>query len=514
MEEPTPRALEVRGAGGVRLVGEERGSPEGRPVLLLHGGGQSRHAWKETAARLATAGYRVVAMDARGHGDSEWSPEGAYAMDDFAADVLAVLERFPLPPAVVGASMGGMSALLAQGRADRQLFAAVVLVDVTPRMELAGVARIVGFMAAHPDGFASLDDAAAISAYNPHRSRPRSAEGLERVLRRAADGRWRWRWDPRFITSGPSGDAGELDARMAELARRLYAAASRVEVPTLLVRGAQSDLVSDESAAEFLAAVPHASYVDIGGARHMVAGDDNDAFTTVAVVDFLRGHVGVDAAQDALLAARERAARALRRLGHALVEREGSTADLEELAEFAGRLAGSLEGTPVRDRLAELLARPERGAGGGGDEVLELARHTMVGGAENPFGLAARYRRAGDEVVAEATLGAGFEGAPGRAHAGAISALIDETMAAALDARGVPALTVALELRYLAATPLHLPLELRARVVSSGGDELVVRCRGSSGGRAFVDATGTFAPLDFARLAAELSSWPRAPEDE
>ena len=108
-------------------------------------------------------------------------------------------------------------------------------------------------------------------------------------------------------------------------------------------------------------------------------------------------------------------------------------------------------------------------------------------------------------------MGAGFEGAPGRAHAGAVSALIVETMAAALDARGTPALTVALELRYLAAIPLHLPLELRARVRSSDGDELVVGCTGSSGGRAFVEATGRFAPLDFARLAAEWTGWPSAP---
>ncbi len=284
----TPRVLQLTGAGGLRLEADQHGPPDGPPVLLLHGGGQSRHAWKGTAARLAARGYHVLALDARGHGDSEWSADAAYAMTDFAADLLLVLEGIEGRPAVVGASMGGMTALLAQGAADRQLYSAVVLVDVTPRMELGGVARIVDFMAANPEGFATLDDAAAaISAYNPHRSKPRGSAGLERVLREGADGRWHWRWDPAFITWRADGaDPDLLAERMDAMAIELYAAANQVAAPTLLVRGAQSDLVSEASVAEFRAAVPHADFVDITGAGHMVAGDDNDAFTA-AVVDFL-----------------------------------------------------------------------------------------------------------------------------------------------------------------------------------------------------------------------------------
>jgi pimeloyl-ACP methyl ester carboxylesterase len=211
-------------------------------------------------------------------------------MEHFADDVEHLLALFDRPPVVAGASMGGMSALLAQGRHDEPLYRAVILVDVTPRMEVEGVARIVGFMSARPDGFATLDEAAeVIAAYNPHRERSASTEGLKKVLQEQG-GRWMWRWDPRFITS----KAGELSgddpaavaARMERMARQLHDAAAKVRVPTLLVRGQQSDLVSEQSVKEFLDAVPHADFVDVSGTGHMVAGDDNDAFTD-AVLAFL-----------------------------------------------------------------------------------------------------------------------------------------------------------------------------------------------------------------------------------
>lgn len=293
--EDEPKPFHTEGYGGLALVGDEwgaRSAPAARPpVLLLHGGGQNRHAWRSTAARLAAAGYAATTVDARGHGDSAWSPGAEYDMEHYAADVLALLDRFDGPPVVVGASMGGMSALLAQAEVgdSRPLFAAVVLVDVTPRMELAGVQRIMGFMSANPDGFASLDDAAdAIAAYNPHRARQPGTEGLHKVLRER-NGRYHWRWDPAFITSKAEfldAEPAAMEARMADMAARMHAAAALVRVPTLLVRGSQSDLVSGASVRDFLDTVAHARFVDVAGAGHMVAGDDNDAFSA-AVLDFL-----------------------------------------------------------------------------------------------------------------------------------------------------------------------------------------------------------------------------------
>lgn len=262
-------------------------------VLLLHGGGQSRHAWRTSASRLHERGYPVIAYDARGHGDSDWSTDGRYDIEHLADDLLAVRERFELDraPAVVGASLGGMTILGTHLLAPPDLWGAVVLVDVTPRMEFAGARRIVSFMSAHPDGFASLDSAAdVIAAYNPHRERPVRLEGLRKVLRHREDGRWVWRWDPAFIATrfdAIHGDPADGADQFESLVDTLRLGAGRITAPTLLVRGGLSDLVSHDTVAEFLDLVPHAETVDVARTGHMVAGDDNDAFTA-AVVDFLR----------------------------------------------------------------------------------------------------------------------------------------------------------------------------------------------------------------------------------
>ena len=261
-------------------------------VLLLHGGGQNRHAWATSARRLHAHGHPVVVYDTRGHGDSEWDPTGAYEMEQLAHDLFAIRDRFDDggAPVVVGASMGGMTILTAHRLAPPALWSGVVLVDVTPRMEPDGARRIVGFMAAHPDGFASLEDASdVIAAYNPHRTRPDNLDGLRKVLRRRDDGRWVWRWDPAFITNKVDALDADPEAsrrRYDVIAQLLLDGARRITAPTLLVRGALSDLVSHDTVAEFLAAVPHAETVDVSGTGHMVAGDDNDAFTA-AVADFL-----------------------------------------------------------------------------------------------------------------------------------------------------------------------------------------------------------------------------------
>jgi pimeloyl-ACP methyl ester carboxylesterase len=162
--------------------------------------------------------------------------------------------------------------LLAVGESDATIASAAVLVDIAPRIEPEGAKRITNFMIGRPEGYASLEEVAdAIAVYTRHRSRPRDLESLQKNLRRGANGRYHWHWDPRFMgADGP-----------AEIANpeRLFAAARRLALPTLLVRGRESDIVSDEGVREFLAHLPSAEYVDVGGAGHMVAGDRNDAFT-------------------------------------------------------------------------------------------------------------------------------------------------------------------------------------------------------------------------------------------
>lgn len=277
-----PQRLDFVVDGGLTLRGEAWGVSDAPPVLLLHGGGQTRYAWGHTARLLAEHGWYAIALDLRGHGKSDWAANGDYSIDAFVADLRGVVAHLSQPQALVGASLGGITSLLAEGEAQRPLSTALVLVDITPRVEEKGAERILSFMKARPEGFASLEDAAdAIAQFLPHRSRPRDLSGLAKNLRKGPDGRYRWHWDPQMLNSF------RLDrVRNPE---RMLAAARALRLPTLLVRGKMSDIVSDEAAAEFRTLVPHAQYVDVSGAGHMVAGDRNDAFSE-AVWDFLRQH--------------------------------------------------------------------------------------------------------------------------------------------------------------------------------------------------------------------------------
>lgn len=277
------RPCEFEMSDGVVLRGDAYGPSDGRTVLLLHGAGQTRHAWGAAAASLAARGWRAVALDQRGHGDSDWAKDRFYRIDHFAADLRAVSQALGGPPSVVGASLGGLAAMLGAGEAEDPLAvaAAVVLVDITPTVERAGVERIVNFMQKRMhDGFADLEDAADyVASYLPDRPRPKSTAGLEKNLRLGEDGRWRWHWDPGFMT--------DLDTRMEDRdPARMGAAAKRLFMPALLVRGGKSDLVTPETAREFVELAPNARFVDVAAAGHMVAGDKNDVFID-AVTGFL-----------------------------------------------------------------------------------------------------------------------------------------------------------------------------------------------------------------------------------
>jgi len=265
--------------GEVNLVGDVGGNPLGQPIILLHGGGQTRHSWGRAALELAARGYYVAALDLRGHGDSDWAPDANYSIDAQVGDVHAVIGQLPRPPVLIGASMGGLISLAAAGEAREQSVRALVLVDVTPKVDPDGRARIIGFMRDRPDGFTSVEEAAdAIAAYLPHRPRPKDLSGLHRNLRLRADGRWYWHWDPRFFaTFEPDHEAA---------VERYTAAARNVGVPTLLVRGSKSELVTPDNVKHFREAIPHAEYADVTDAAHMIAGDRNDAFNAV-VLEFL-----------------------------------------------------------------------------------------------------------------------------------------------------------------------------------------------------------------------------------
>ncbi len=268
------------GYQGMTLAADVGGDPANQPVLLLHGGGQTRHSWGKAARELAQAGYHSIALDLRGHGDSDWAADGDYSLDAFIGDLLAVIATLKQPPVLVGASLGGATSLLAIGEIGNHLARALVLVDVVPRMAESGMKHIGEFMRANLDGFISLQDAAdAVARYLPGRPRPSSPDGLLRNLRLKEDGRYYWHWDPAF-------QLGKSRLTPESFFTRLEQAASGIYVPTLLVRGKQSDLVTPEGVQLLLKLIPHAELVDVEGAGHMVAGDKNDAFNS-AVESFL-----------------------------------------------------------------------------------------------------------------------------------------------------------------------------------------------------------------------------------
>lgn len=260
----------VRSSDGLKIVGDRAGSPDSPCVVLLHGGGQTRHSWKGAFLELVNEGFQVISFDARGHGESDWSPNAAYQLPDRVDDLKAVLETIETPFILVGASLGGATAICAIARGIRPV--GLALVDIVPEPESAGIERIVNFMAAHQDGFATIDDAArAVADYTPERKRRPNPTGLMKNLRRRENGRLYWHWDPQIVSHEP-----EVHHRaVQEAAATLEALES---LPVLLVRGLTSDVVSDAAVAKFKHRVAHLEIFDVEGAGHMVAGDQNDAF--------------------------------------------------------------------------------------------------------------------------------------------------------------------------------------------------------------------------------------------
>ena len=163
------------GYGGVTLTADVGGDPTHPPVILMHGGGQTRHSWGKVARDLGKMGLYVISLDLRGHGESDWAPDGDYSIDAFIGDLKAIIAKLSGRVALVGASRGGVVALVALGE-DRELpVSALVLVDVAPHIDKKSVTRIHDFMLANPQGFATLAEASdAVAGYLPNRPRPTS----------------------------------------------------------------------------------------------------------------------------------------------------------------------------------------------------------------------------------------------------------------------------------------------------------------------------------------------------
>ncbi|MBQ0796745.1 alpha/beta hydrolase [Zhongshania sp.] len=275
----TPKHLTLLGKNQINLKADSFGTDDAPTILLLHGGGQTRQSWQGTAQILATHGYRAISIDLRGHGESDWASDGNYQFESMLDDITACCKQLAGPAILVGASIGGALSLLLAAHAP-ELCRALVLVDVSPSIDISGAQGIVDFMRAHPDGFANLEEAEiSIAKYNPNRAQQASQAGLRRVLRQRADGRWIWHWDPQFIS-------GDWQGKVAELSALMQSAAPKISQPSLLIRGQLSTIVSMASVDELKRDIPHLKFVDIAGAGHMVAGHRND-IASQALLTFL-----------------------------------------------------------------------------------------------------------------------------------------------------------------------------------------------------------------------------------
>jgi pimeloyl-ACP methyl ester carboxylesterase len=266
---------------GLKLAADVVGDGARGSVMLAHGGGQTRHSWASTARRLAEHGWKAVSLDLRGHGESDWDSNGDYQIVRFAEDLVEVAATLPDRPALIGASLGGMAGLMAETLVAPGTFSSLTLVDIIPRSDPSGVEKIMGFMGANMEhGFESLEAAAdSIAAYLPHRPRPTDLTGLRKNLRLGEDGRYRWHWDPKFV-SGMRHDPNQPHPAAANARFDL------IEIPIHLIRGRMSELVSLDAATEFVGTLKNGSFTDVANAGHMVAGDRNDIFLE-AVIAFL-----------------------------------------------------------------------------------------------------------------------------------------------------------------------------------------------------------------------------------
>ena len=270
--------MKFTGKDKLNIIADIWGQSDNPLVVLLHGGGQTRHAWGNSGKILSSAGFHVVAMDLRGHGDSDWHPDGDYSIDSHKQDLINVLRTLGKPASLVGASLGGMISLsLAGDKENSEFCSSLVMVDIGLYPDPQGAIRIVNWMKSSEKGFESIEEAAeAVAGYLPHRKRPRNVRGLKKNLRKKDDGRYYWHWDPRFLVRRKESEYDNLEDIQRNVAKRVTA-------PTLLIRGALSDVVTERNINDFLASIPHAEFKEIRKAAHMVAGDRNDVFAEEAI---------------------------------------------------------------------------------------------------------------------------------------------------------------------------------------------------------------------------------------
>jgi pimeloyl-ACP methyl ester carboxylesterase len=251
----------------------EWGSASAEPVVCLHGGGQTAYMWEELGSSLRDR-YHVLAPDLPWHGDSDPIPE--MSRKAIAATLPALLHEFGFDRvALVGASLGGIVSLTFAA-ARPELVSAVSLIDIGHQLQDEGVNRITDFMAKH-ESFASLDEAAvAVAEYLPQRKNLRP-ESLRRNLRQRDDGRWEWKHGYGKRLRATESDPLDGGRNWRNLVAGMDQEVTTLPMPVLVLRGAGSDVLSNEGAEEIASIIPNARLATIGAAGHHAAGDNPES---------------------------------------------------------------------------------------------------------------------------------------------------------------------------------------------------------------------------------------------
>jgi pimeloyl-ACP methyl ester carboxylesterase len=263
-------------------------SQDGVPMILLHGHGNEAHLWDDFVPSVAPY-YRVLAVDQRGHGDSDWDPEGRYDTDRLADDLEALtaelgIDRFVL----IGFSMGGRASMRFAGRHPERL-AGLVIVDIGPELDPRGRIRIgQEIQSQRAPVFSTIDEYTSMLSMNYPAGQPAAlARMAQHALRQRDDGLFELKMDPKLRADGPDEEAARAEEE--KLTAELWDALGRIECPTLVVRGAASDILSPDVADRMVEeALPNGTLAVVPQAAHSVATDNPKGFEE-AVCRFVLG---------------------------------------------------------------------------------------------------------------------------------------------------------------------------------------------------------------------------------
>ena len=258
-------------ANGLRFHYLDWGNPTNPPLVLLHGVGQTCHTWDLFAAAMSPH-FHVMAFDQRGHGDTDWAADKDYSRRSMVKDVEAFTTALGLDHFfLTGMSMGGANSLSFTANNPGRV-EALVVVDVGPRVENKGVQNIRNFMKDFRE-FDSLDEAAAvIHKFNPRRP----LEIIRKYtvvynLKQLPSGKWTWKYDTYFSEGHSRIDVKQMQQELSQEVKK-------IACPTLLVKGAESDVLSLDGARLLQTAIPGSEFALVAGAGHSVMGDNPPGF--------------------------------------------------------------------------------------------------------------------------------------------------------------------------------------------------------------------------------------------